>query len=65
MELDRPDVVAEVRQAFEGYEQALVANDIETHDALFLDAVHRSVTGPGENLYRLCRDRGVPSGALA
>jgi hypothetical protein len=29
MEIDRPDVVAEVTVAFEAYESALVANDIE------------------------------------
>ncbi|GIE87838.1 AtzH-like domain-containing protein [Actinoplanes regularis] len=29
MELDRPDVIAEVTAAFEAYEQALRANDVE------------------------------------
>ena len=29
MELDRPDVVAEVNAAFEAYERALVANDVD------------------------------------
>ena len=29
MELDRPDVIAEVSAAFEDYEQALVANDVD------------------------------------
>jgi ketosteroid isomerase-like protein len=30
MQIDRPDVVAEVTAAFEDYERALVANDVET-----------------------------------
>ena len=29
MEIDRPDVVAEVTAAFEAYERALVANDVD------------------------------------
>jgi ketosteroid isomerase-like protein len=29
VEIDRPDVIAEVTAAFEAYEQALVANDVE------------------------------------
>jgi len=29
VELDRPDVIAEVSAAFEDYEQALVANDVD------------------------------------
>ena len=29
MELDRPDVIAEVSAAFEDYEQALLANDVD------------------------------------
>ena len=37
MEIDMPDVVAEVRGAFNRYEQALVSNDVETLDALFRD----------------------------
>jgi len=34
MEIDLPDVAAEVRAAFARYERALVANDVETLDAL-------------------------------
>ena len=65
MELDRPDVVAEVRQAFERCEQAPVANDVETLDALFLDDPRTIRYGAGEKPLRLCQNRGVPSGALA
>jgi|SRR6202049_4518163 hypothetical protein len=37
MEIDHPDVVKEVKAAFERYEQALVSNDVETLDAMFRD----------------------------
>lgn len=36
-ELDRPDVVAEVTAAFEAYERALVANDVEAMNRWFWD----------------------------
>jgi hypothetical protein len=35
--VDRPDVVAEVRAAFEAYERALVANDVAELDQWFWD----------------------------
>lgn len=35
MEVNRPEIVAEVAAAFEAYEQALVANDVDTMNALF------------------------------
>jgi hypothetical protein len=34
-DIDRPDVVAEVRATFERYEAALVANDLDVLDELF------------------------------
>ncbi|MGZ9083705.1 MAG: oxalurate catabolism protein HpxZ [Rhodoplanes sp.] len=51
MELDRHDVVAEVKQAFERYEQALVSNDVDALDALFLNDPRTIRYGGGENLY--------------
>lgn len=51
MQIDIPDVVAEVRAAFERYEQALVTNDVETLGALFADAPQTIRYGIGENLY--------------
>lgn len=51
MELDRHDVVAEVTQAFERYEQALVSNDVDALDALFFDDERTIRYGGGENLY--------------
>ena len=35
MEIDLPDVVAEVRTAFDRYEQALVTNDVAVLDDTF------------------------------
>jgi len=35
MDIDLPEVVAEVREAFERYEKALVTNEVDTLDALF------------------------------
>lgn len=34
-DIDRPDVLAEVRAAFEAYEQALMANDVAALNAFF------------------------------
>ncbi|WP_321913247.1 MULTISPECIES: oxalurate catabolism protein HpxZ [unclassified Paraburkholderia] len=38
LELNRPEIVAQVQAAFEAYERALVDNDVETMNALFWDA---------------------------
>ena len=38
MDINLPEVIAEVRAAFVEYERALVANDIETMNALFWEA---------------------------
>ncbi|WP_368621490.1 oxalurate catabolism protein HpxZ [Paraburkholderia sp. BR13444] len=38
MEVNRPQIVAQVAAAFEAYERALVDNDVETMNALFWDA---------------------------
>jgi hypothetical protein len=35
VEVDLPDVVAEVSAAFAAYEKALTSNDVETLDSLF------------------------------
>ncbi|MDE1566999.1 oxalurate catabolism protein HpxZ [Aquabacter sediminis] len=51
MEINLPDVVAEVTAAFERYEQALVTNDVETLEALFHDHSATIRYGGGENLY--------------
>ncbi len=51
MEIDIPDVVAEVRKAFEEYEQALVDNDVDKLDELFHDDPRTIRYGAGEILY--------------
>jgi ketosteroid isomerase-like protein len=50
-EINIPEVVAEVTAAFERYERALVANDVEVLDALFWKSPHALRYGVGENLY--------------
>ena len=51
MEIDRPEVVAEVTAAFNRYEQALVSNDVATLDAIFRNDPRTIRYGGGENLY--------------
>ena len=51
MEIDLPDVVAEVRAAFDRYERALVSNDVDTLDALFRDDPRTVRFGGTENLF--------------
>ena len=51
MQVDLPDVVAEVREAFERYEHALVSNDVAALDGFFRDDPRTLRYGVGENLY--------------
>ena len=51
LEINRPDVVAEVARAFEHYEAALVGNDVGTLDALFWNDERALRYGATENLY--------------
>ncbi|MBS0247085.1 MAG: oxalurate catabolism protein HpxZ [Proteobacteria bacterium] len=51
MEIDIPEVVAEVRQAFDEYEKALVNNDVAKLDELFRDDPRTIRYGGGEILY--------------
>lgn len=51
MEVDLPEIVAEVSAAFERYEQALVTNDVATLNSLFRDDPRTIRYGIGENLY--------------
>src|SRR5207253_5835068 len=50
MDVDLPEVVAEVSQAFERYEQALVTNVVATLDALFRHDDRTIRYGVAENL---------------
>jgi hypothetical protein len=68
-----PDVLAEVTEAFEAYERALMANDLEQLDALFWESPLTVRFGPGQNLYgieairafRIARVGGSPQRALS
>lgn len=51
MDIDLPDVVAEVGDAFARYEAALVSNDVATLNELFHDDPRTLRYGGGENLY--------------
>jgi Protein of unknown function (DUF3225) len=51
MDIDLPEVLAEVRAAFARYEQALVSNDVETLGSLFHDDPRTIRFGSGEALY--------------
>ncbi|MGL5168286.1 MAG: oxalurate catabolism protein HpxZ [Afipia sp.] len=50
-EIDLPDVVAEVKEAFAAYEKALTTNDVVALDALFHKDSRTLRYGVGENLY--------------
>jgi hypothetical protein len=51
MDINIPEVVAEVEKAFARYERALVTNDIAELDALFWKSPHTLRYGVTENLY--------------
>lgn len=51
MDINLPDVVAEVTAALDRYETALVNNQVEVLDALFWNSPHTLRYGAGENLY--------------
>ena len=51
MEINLPDVVAEVTAMFQKYEAALVGNDVDALDALFHDDPRTIRFGATENLF--------------
>ena len=51
MDIDIPEVVAEVKAAFERYEKALVSNDVDVLDELFRNDPRTIRYGATENLY--------------
>lgn len=50
MEINLPEVLAEVKAAFERYEAALVNNDVAVLDELFWQSLHTVRYGATENL---------------
>ncbi len=69
MDINLPEVHAEVSAAFARYEQALVHNQVEVLDALFWSSPHTVRYGVGENLYGIEAIRAFrnarPSAGLA
>jgi len=51
MDIDLPEVVAEVRAAFERYEKALITNDLDVLNSIFRDDPRTIRYGIAENLY--------------
>jgi hypothetical protein len=51
VDINIPEVKAEVEDAFARYEAALVSNDVDALQALFWDSSHTIRYGIGENLY--------------
>jgi hypothetical protein len=51
MEIDLPEVVAEVRKAFDAYEDALVNNKVDELNRIFRNDPRTIRYGAGENLY--------------
>jgi hypothetical protein len=51
MEIDLPEVVAEVTAEFDRYERALVSNDVAVLDSIFRNDPRSIRYGGGENLY--------------
>ncbi|HVY05486.1 MAG TPA: oxalurate catabolism protein HpxZ [Burkholderiales bacterium] len=51
MEINKPEVLAEVTAACDRYEKALVGNDVAVLDELFWNAAQVLRYGPTENLY--------------
>ena len=51
MNINQPEVLAEVTVAFDRYERALVGNDVAVLDELFWHSPHTLRYGAGENLY--------------
>jgi hypothetical protein len=51
MDINLPDVVAEVEAEFARYEVALTTNDVPTLDGIFWDSAKVIRYGMGENLY--------------
>lgn len=51
MTIDDPATLAEVRRAFDAYEAALMANDLQGLDALFWNSGLTVRIGPGQQFY--------------
>lgn len=61
MDIDRPEVVAEVRAAFDRYEKALGDNDVAALNAIFRNDPRTIRYGGTENLYGYAEIAGFRS----
>jgi hypothetical protein len=61
-QINQPEVMEEVRAAFERYERALVGNDVAALDALFWNSPHTIRYGATEELYGHEAIRGFRAG---
>ena len=64
MLINDPETLAEVRAAFEAYEAALMANDLEALDGLFWADGRTVRYGPGQNLYGIEQIRAFRAGRV-
>lgn len=62
MNINISEIVAEVRAAFDRYEQAIIKNDTAVLDELFWSSPHTIRYGLGENLYGIEAIRGFRNG---
>lgn len=65
MEINLPEVLAEVTAAFNRYEAALAANDTAVLDELFWDSPQTLRYGAGENLYGIAAIRAFRNARAA
>ncbi len=61
MDINLPDVVAEVTAAFQRYEAALIANDVAVLDECFWPSPHTVRYGQSENLHGIDEIRSFRS----
>lgn len=62
MDINRPDILAEVNAACDDYESALMSNDLDALDQLFQDSPDTVRYGVGENLYGIDEIRAFRTG---
>lgn len=65
IEINNPEVLADVTAAFERYEVALVTNDVAVLDELFWNSLHTLRYGATENLYGFDAIRAFRAGRPA
>ena len=64
MLINDPETLAQATAAFDAYEAALMANDLEALDALFWPDARTVRYGPGQNLYGIEQIRAFRQGRV-